>query len=318
MTDTPLISVIIPVFNRADIIGRCLGSICSQSYRNLEILVVDDCSTDDIAAAVATVGDDRVRLVPRAQNGGASAARNTGLQAARGDFVAFQDSDDISLFDRFEQEMALMQSLPDDYIGVYAAAIAHTDTTEADRARAAARVLPPVDRSPLSGDLAGATLWGNFIDMPTMLLRRAAALEAGPFDERLRNNVDWDFTLRLTRLGKFGFVPQPLYVFSYAPRSASGNDHISHNPRHSMKSYAYITGKLRRGGYVGPELAKHYAAAGRYLMRMGRPRRAQRYFGAALKLTPTRPKLWAHYLLSHVPRLHALAARLGRPAPGTA
>ncbi|AEI96556.1 glycosyltransferase family 2 protein [Roseobacter litoralis] len=302
-----LISVVVPVYNRAHEVVRSVGSICAQSYQNLEILIVDDCSTDDIEGAVTDLKDSRVRLVRREKNGGAAAARNSGLAAATGDLVAFMDSDDISLFDRFAQEMALFCSLPEDYIGVYAAAIAHTDTTEDARAQAAARVLPPIHRRPLSGNLFDATLEGNFIDMPTMLLKKSAVLAAGPFDERLRNNVDWDFTLRLTRQGKFGFVPQPLYVFSYVPRVASGNDHISHNPRYSVLSYAYITGKLRRAGHVGPALARHYAAAGSYLMRAERPKFARRYFAAARKITPNDPRLLAHLVLSHMPRIHRWA-----------
>lgn len=299
-----LISVVVPVYNRAHILHRSVGSLCNQSYRNLEILVVDDCSTDDIEGAVKALDDPRVRLIRREKNGGAAAARNTGVAAATSDLLAFMDSDDVSLFDRFDQEMKLFCTLPEDYIGVYAAAVAHTDTDEAHRGQAAARVLPPVHRTPLSGDLSAATRQGNFIDMPTMLLKKSAVLAAGPFDERLRNNVDWDFTLRLTRQGKFGFVPQPLYIFSYAPRKASGNDHVSHNPRYSVLSYCYITGKLRRAGHDGPEMAGHYAAAGSYLMRLDRPAFARRYFRAALKITPGNPRLWAHLALSRVPALH--------------
>ena len=217
------------------------------------------------------------------------------------------DSDDISVFDRFEQEMKLLCSLPEDYIGVYSAAIAHTDTTEDERGNAAARVLPPIHRRPLSGNLFTATLENNFIDMPTMLLKKSAALAAAPFDERLRNNVGWDFTLRLTRQGKFGFIPQPLYVFSYVPRAASGNDHISHNARYSAISYVYITGKLRREGHAGPEMAGHYAVAGSYLMQMKRPGLARRYFAAACRITPKNPRFLAHLAFSHMPGLHAWA-----------
>ncbi|NVO27997.1 glycosyltransferase family 2 protein [Donghicola sp. C2-DW-16] len=301
------ISVIIPVYNRAATLSRSVGSICRQTYPNLEILVVDDCSTDDIEGAVAALNDPRVRLVRRERNGGAAAARNTGVQSASHELLAFMDSDDVSLHDRFEQEMRLFCSLPDDYIGVYAAAIAHTDTTEQMRSMAAARVLPPPHRRILSGDLFPETLRGNFIDMPTMLLKKSAVLAAGPFDERLRNNVDWDFTLRLTRQGKFGFIPQPLYVFSYVPRASHGNDHISHNPRYSVLSYSYITGKLRRAGHKGPEMAGHYAAAGSYLMRIGRPALARRYFEAARCITPRNPRLWAHLMLSRMPGLHGWA-----------
>ena len=139
--------------------------------------------------------------------------------------------------------------------------------------------------------------------MPTMLLKKSAALAAAPFDERLRNNEDWDFTLRLTRQGTFGFIPQPLYVFSYVPRAASGNDNISHNPRYSALSYVYITGKLRCAGHAGPEMAGHYIATGSCLMRIRRPRLARRYFAAAHRIRPGNHCILAHFALSHLPGL---------------
>ena len=315
LADAPLISVIIPVFNRAHAVSRSVGSICAQTYRNLDIIVVDDCSNDDIEAAVSALGDDRVRLIRRLRNGGAAAARNTGLAAARGDYIAFQDSDDISLIDRIERQIALLTSLSEDHVGMYSAALSHLDASRAAWGRVTTRIMPPPDQMPLAGDLADATLRGNFIELPSMLLRRKFALAAGPFDERLRNNEDWDFTLRLTRLGPLGFLPEPLYISSYAPRSADDNDHISHNARYSALSYLRITGKLRRGGWSGTSLARHYAAAGRYLMQIGRPGSARRYFRAAMVLRPGQPKIWIHFMLSHLPTLYARARRFGGPMP---
>lgn len=301
--DEPLISVIVPVYNRAHMIARAVGSICNQSYRNLDIIVVDDCSTDDIRGAVAAIGDPRVRLLHHEKNGGASAARNTGVAGARGEFIAFHDSDDVSIFDRFAREMALMQANPG-LIGVFTASIAHTDTDEANRRLAAARVLPPVHRSPLSGDLAAATVQDNFIDLPTMLLRRAAVLAAGPFDTRLRNNVDWDFTIRLTQQGPFGFIPQPLYVFSYHPRTDKGNDHLSHNARYSLKSFTYITGKLRRAGHTDAELGKHYRVVANLLIRNGKPKLSRRFSARAWQSGVDRPKAAAIWALGHMPGLY--------------
>lgn len=300
----PLISVIVPVYNRTEKLKRAVGSICAQSYPNLDIIVADDCSTEDIAGAMASLNDPRIRVVRRAQNGGAAAARNTGLDAVKADFIAFHDSDDVSLFDRFEREMRVLQDNPD-LIGVYTASVAHTDTSEAERPRAAARTLPPVDRSPLSGDLFRATLRGNFIDMPTMLLRRDAVMAAGRFDERLRNNVDWDFTLRLTQQGKFGFIPQPLYLFSYKPRSADGNDHISHDTRLSRQSYVYITGKLRRAGHSTQDLAKHYGNAAAFLILANRPRLARRYLVTLLKARATPKRAALLMAFSYMPGLYA-------------
>ncbi|MGR3465605.1 glycosyltransferase family 2 protein [Limimaricola sp.] len=302
--------MIVPVFNRAQAIARSVGSLCAQSYRNLEILVIDDGSSDDVTGAIRALGDGRVRLIRRGRNGGAAAARNTGIVAARGAFIAFQDSDDVSLFDRIECQWRRLRTLSPDHVGVHCAALTHTGAGEAGWPRAGAVLHPRhVAGRALSGDLAAATLRGNFIELPTMLLRREAVRAAGPFDARLRNNEDWDFTLRLARLGPFGFEPRPLYLFSYAPDRGAGGDHISRNPRYSTLSYVYITGKLRRSGHGGAALSRHYAAAGRCLMRGNRPRLARKYFRAALRHRPGQPAIWTHYLVSHVPALHRALRR---------
>ncbi len=93
----------------------------------------------------------------------------------------------------------------------------------------------------------------------------------------------------------------------YMPPAASGNDHISYNPRYSALSYVYITGKLRREGHAGLEMAGHYAAAGSYLMRMRRPGLARRYFAAARRITLKNPRLLTHLALNYLPGLHAWA-----------
>lgn len=92
----PVFSVVIPVYNRAHLIERAIRSVLDQTYSDFEIIVIDDGSTDDSAAVVARVGDSRIRLIDR-ENGGASAARNAGIDAARGRYIAFLDSDDTFL-----------------------------------------------------------------------------------------------------------------------------------------------------------------------------------------------------------------------------
>ncbi|MEP0548680.1 MAG: glycosyltransferase family 2 protein [Rhodothermales bacterium] len=92
----PLVSVIVPVYNVEGYIDACLESVKGQTYRNLEILLVEDCSTDDSLRALEKHAvDGRVRLLRHAQNAGLSAARNTGIEAARGDYLLFIDSDDF-------------------------------------------------------------------------------------------------------------------------------------------------------------------------------------------------------------------------------
>ena len=90
----PLVTVLIPAFNRADTINRAIDSALAQDWPAMEVLVVDDGSTDQTRDRVRCYRDPRLRLIERAINGGAAAARNTGIAEAKGDFIAFLDSDD--------------------------------------------------------------------------------------------------------------------------------------------------------------------------------------------------------------------------------
>jgi glycosyltransferase involved in cell wall biosynthesis len=300
-----LITVVVPVFNRAHLITRSVGSLCSQTYRDLEILIVDDCSTDGIEDAVEVLEDPRVRLIRRSANGGAAAARNTGIKAAKGEWIAFHDSDDICVFDRIERQVRTFLELPPDHIGVHCSRFCYFETDETTHSRGATFLLPAPDfPGPLSGDLHPATIRGNFISVPTMLLRRDAILAAGLFDERLRNNEDWDFTIRLTAKGKFGYVPEPLYLTVLKLPKEKSADHISFNDRYSARSFVRITGKLRKSGISDLELASHYTSAARFLLRQGHPRLARRYLLRVLRAQPGAIRTCAMYVLSYFPRLY--------------
>ena len=89
-----VVSVIIPAFNRATILPRAIRSVQAQTMEDWEMFVVDDASGDDTAAAVESIGDARIRVLRHAANGGPNAARQTGLEAARGEWIALLDSDD--------------------------------------------------------------------------------------------------------------------------------------------------------------------------------------------------------------------------------
>lgn len=93
---SPLVSIVIPVYNVEQYVDECLESVRQQTYENLEIIVVEDCSTDNSLKALEPhLGDERVRLIRHQQNGGLSAARNTGIEAATGEYLMFVDSDDV-------------------------------------------------------------------------------------------------------------------------------------------------------------------------------------------------------------------------------
>lgn len=301
-----LISVVMPVYNRAHLMPHVLGSLVAQTYRNLEIIVADDCSDDDIEGAVAAFDDPRIKLVRRDKNGGAASARNTGLAAASGKLVAFHDSDDICLVDRLEKSVRLLTNLPEDYIGVYGVCLFYTQITSSDMYRKMNTYTRPFrDVTPIEGDLAERTVRDNIINLPTVLVKASALEAAGPSDTLLRKNVDWDLMLRLTRQGKFGFIPEPLILSPISMDPAVSAKRVSRSERQGARSFARISGKLRREGLGGKTLARHYSSTAKYLMRIDRPKFARRFLKAAIVLTPSDPKLWAHLALSHMPGIHA-------------
>jgi glycosyltransferase involved in cell wall biosynthesis len=310
-----LVCVIVPVFNRAHLLDRTVGSVCAQSYRNLEILVVDDCSTDNIEDAVAALGDPRVRLIKRAQNGGVAAARNTGVEAAKAELIAFFDSDDICVFDRIERQVRRLLASPDDYVGTYSSRLFYIDVEESTYPRSGSHIRPMPDETPLGGDIGHRTLSGNIINFPALMVRRSALLAAGPSDELLRNNVDWDLCLRLTRQGKFAFEPEPLILTPTAIKEEVIAQRVSRSATYKARSFVRITGKLRHQKIDPLILAKHHESAGRALLLQDRLGFARKFFKAALASRPFAPKLWAHYLLSYTPGLHAAVRGLRRRQP---
>jgi glycosyltransferase involved in cell wall biosynthesis len=287
-------------------VPRVVGSILAQTYRNLDVVIVDDCSNDDIDGAIAALGDPRVRLIRRERNGGASAARNTGVAAARGDWIAFHDSDDYCTSDRIELSVRKMMELPQDYIGVYGVALFYVAGSEANHNQKKTFFLPRASEPLLSGNLAARTEVGNMMNLPTILVQKTALEAAGPFDEKLRRNEDWDLCLRLTRQGKFGFVPEFFILCPNPIDPVIASAKVSRSTLHGARSFVRITGKLRRSGVKGPHLAAHYASAGRYLLRIERPKLAKRFLRASIAQNPWKPRIWAHYLLSFTPKLHAM------------
>ncbi|GFE52492.1 hypothetical protein So717_42450 [Roseobacter cerasinus] len=311
---SPLISVVVPVYNRAHLIARSVGSLIHQSYDNLEIILADDCSTDDLQAAVRALDDPRVRIVRLERNGGASAARNAGVAAARGDFIAFHDSDDIAVGHKLEAQMRALQDLGPEYVGVYTAVLSFSDLEPEAYGGMQVRIVPPPGTRPLSGDMHARTVEGNIMNLPTMLLRKTAVIAAGGFDVRMGNNNDWDFTLRVTRQGLFHFIPEPLYLVPEQP-TIDPSGKISRSARKSAKSFAFITGKLRRQNPHTPALARHYATTARFLLRLGRVRFARRYLAHALRLQPAALRVWVLYALCLSPKLYKQLRRIKDGTP---
>jgi glycosyltransferase involved in cell wall biosynthesis len=211
----PLVSIVIPTYNYARFVGHAIRSALGQTFADREVIVVDDGSTDDTRDVVGAFGD-AVRSIHQ-PNGGLSAARNTGIRAARGRYVAFQDSDDIWLPDKLAHQVPVLEARPE--VGlVYCDSIFFDDATGADMDRQSDRF------EPRSGRVLEALITrGNFIASPTPLVRREVFEQAGLFDESLRSCEDWDMWIRAAARWEVAYVPVALTRYRVHGNSMSKN-----------------------------------------------------------------------------------------------
>lgn len=193
----PLVSVVMPTFNRADIIGQAIDSLLAQSYANWELLVRDDASTDATEEVVRSYGDARISYaaVPK---GGAARARNAGLAEARGEIVAYLDSDNIWHPEYLDVMVGALWSGP----GRHSAYCKYIDVQVLpDRLR-----LMKWRALPFNYD---ALAERNYIDLNGFVHRRAVYEHLGGFNVELTRQQDWDLIL------KYAFVSDPVYVDSF-------------------------------------------------------------------------------------------------------
>lgn len=212
MTAKPLVSAIVATYNRADVVSQAIESILGQTYENLEVIIVDDGSTDGTVEVLERFGS-RLRIL-RQQNAGPSAARNRGIAAARGEIISFLDSDDIWLPKKIERQVALLEkagnSVP--------CCVCNAELLFKDRPTTTSFRNSRLYPSPEEGLWLNATLvlLNRFLLFNQMVaIRREALARIGGFDESLRYLEDYDLALRLSLLGPFAYTNEPLVIYSH-------------------------------------------------------------------------------------------------------
>jgi glycosyltransferase involved in cell wall biosynthesis len=208
-------SLIIPTFNHARFLGAAIDSALAQTLGAVDVIVVDDGSTDDTPAVLARYAG-RVRIL-RQPNRGLSSARNAGLAAARGTFVAFLDADDVMAPTKLAAQLEVLERSPAigwTYCDVLMETVATGATAKAsERFGYAARAL--------DGWLFPELIHGNFIPAIAPLVRRTALETAGGFDERLTALEDWDMWLRLSLIAEARYTPAVLVTYRIRPGGMS-------------------------------------------------------------------------------------------------
>ncbi|MBI4786845.1 MAG: glycosyltransferase [Chloroflexi bacterium] len=194
------VSVIIPTYNRAQLIGATLASVLAQTFRDYEIIVVDDGSEDDTAKCLARF-EDRITS-HRIEHSGASAARNAGLEIARGEYIAFLDSDDLWEPRFLERMSAALDSAS-------RAGFVYCDYATFD-ARGIVQPAYLPARHKLRGNLFAQLLESDLLSTGALMIRRECLDRTGGFDPALEITHDWDLWLRLALLFDAECVDEPL------------------------------------------------------------------------------------------------------------
>ncbi len=208
--NTPVVSVVIATYNKADTIRAAIDSVLNQTYRNFEVLVVDDGSTDETAPRIRDYGD-KIRYLPK-KNGGTGSTRNLGIEQARGEYVAFLDGDDLWLPQKLELQVAAFEREP----GLSAVQCsAHYVDPELN-------VLETRHCSPGQDTLLDFLLFRNLPAFAScVMIRKQVLNRIGKFGLDLVILSDWDMACRIAKTGTLRSVPEPLVLYRQYPNNQS-------------------------------------------------------------------------------------------------
>lgn len=214
----PMVSIIIPTYNRADKIGTSIESVLAQTYPHFELIIVDDGSTDHTHQIVKAYQDERIRYYRQAENAGQAKARNYGIKMAQYEYLAFEDSDDLWLPQKLERQMKVFEHA-DDAVGM----VYHKLRYDFGGGRGC--ILPDerLETEKKSGDIYAQLLWDNLVGMPTLLIKRACVEEIGLLDEEMKCLEDYDFVLRIAKRYHAVFLDEVLLHAQYSTTGVSGD-----------------------------------------------------------------------------------------------
>lgn len=219
---SPKVTVVIAAYNAETFICDAIESVFAQTLNNIEVIVVDDGSTDGTARILASFSDERLTVL-RQKNSGVSAARNTGLAAARAPYVFFLDADDILLRDALYRMMAILEKMPH-----RVACFAHHIRIAEDGSELSKRADLPLKIFP-ADDTLRHLIAKNFIVCGAIFIRTEAARAVGGFNPMLSWGEDWEFWCRLAALSDFAAMPNDIALL-YRQHCGSANFRWRNSP----------------------------------------------------------------------------------------
>jgi glycosyltransferase involved in cell wall biosynthesis len=292
-TAAPSVSVILPTYNRAHLLNDALDSIAAQTYRDYEVIIIDDGSDDQTRELVARRKESiRYHWQP---NQGVAEARNHALRLTHSEFVAFLDSDDLWEPTFLEQAVQRLRQHPDE-------ALVYTDFVSTD---ATGKPRRGHRKQPAGGEVTPTLFASTFIHTSAVVARAHIIRDAGGFDGRLTHNEDYDLWLRLSLRHRFGLIAQPLCRRRCHPGSLS---RAGCQPETLLAKaellhhfFEYGGGKNRiESGAARRRLGKLYYTAGKRFLKARRPQEALPLFRRAINLHPARIRAYAWYLFAEM------------------
>lgn len=277
----PTISVIIPTHNRGHLVGQAISSVLDQTYQNFEIIVVDDASADNTEDVVKGFDDSRVHYICHEQNRGAPWARNSGAAVARGEYLAFLDSDDIWHPKLLERQLAVLAGLQPS-VGMICCSMIRRQGES---------------RTTLRPRIRGLTfdenlIVGNGICTSSFLIRKAAFQAIGRFDVEFRSFQDFDFLLRMSAKYQIKAIDDVLMEYRL------GNDSISLSMTSKAKGFERIINTYRSDILRLGLMHRYIFRLGQYYMLSGSLVAGWQCWARALRYNVFDMKIFTHFLLT--------------------
>lgn len=297
----PQVTVVIPAYNASATVVRAIDSVVAQHGVAVEIIVIDDGSADNTAAVVNTriIDLPNARLLRMHKNGGVSAARNLGISAARGTYLAFLDADDVWHPGKLARQLACIEADPQVTLVSCNSRLLTPDGTVLKEGH--------VNRPPVEGAEAWKTLLTyNFIPTPTVLTRTALVRECGGFDEAMAVGEDLDLWIRLATHGKVAILPEILVSY-YDTADSLMKRHSGHTggivtpmlEQHiNAQRDRLNTAEIRHiRGYQAFQMGCNLFFAGDHLESVPQFRKAASYGARPLKSLLYIPRAWLMHVL---------------------
>ncbi|HOT74378.1 MAG TPA: glycosyltransferase [Candidatus Wallbacteria bacterium] len=274
-----LVSVVIPTYNRGNLISETIKSVIDQSYRDIEIIVVDDGSTDNTEEVIKNIKFSNLFYIKTLNSGRPAVPRNTGFKQSRGEYVAFLDSDDIWLPDKVKKQVEIFKSNPE--IGIvfcqckFFGKEYHKNKMFPTRA--------------YCGNVFEKLITGNFVPTVSVLCRRDALENVGLFDESpgLKAFEDYELWMRIAHKFQFHYISEPLCLFRIHSHNILGTDNLKSH----LGAFRALCSAINKIGFSEEQLktavSRHYLTTAMAWLETGNFLNFEIFIKKSLRLKPS-------------------------------